>query len=215
MGETIIKLPDVGEGVAEAELVEWHVKVGDTVREEDVLAAVMTGKATVEIPSPVEGEITWRHGEVGDIIATGTVILKIRTGADGGNDRHDAGKDEPAGVDEQGGSAGREEPQPPLSAQTVAQQPEPVHEDRPQASAGAEGRAGQPGPANKPLASPAVRLRAKEAGIDLRLVPASGPAGRVTHDDLDSYIGRESHEPALGPRLTVCTVCVCCRRRPR
>lgn len=196
MGETIIKLPDVGEGVAEAELVEWHVKVGDTVREEDVLAAVMTGKATVEIPSPVEGEITWRHGEVGDIIATGTVILKIRTGADGGNDRHDAGKDEPAGVDEQGGSAGHEEPQPPLSAQTVAQQPEPVHDDPPQASAGAEGRAGQPGPANKPLASPAVRLRAKEAGIDLRLVPASGPAGQITHDDLDSYIGRESHEPA-------------------
>ena len=58
MAERIIKLPDVGEGIAEAELVEWHVKVGDIVREDDLIAAVMTDKATVEIPSPVEGEVT-------------------------------------------------------------------------------------------------------------------------------------------------------------
>ena len=67
MAERVIKLPDVGEGVAEAELVEWHVKVGDLVREDALLAAVMTDKATVEIPSPVEGEIVWLAREVGDV----------------------------------------------------------------------------------------------------------------------------------------------------
>ena len=66
MAEQIIKLPDVGEGVAEAELVEWNVKVGDLVREDAVLAAVMTDKATVEIPSPVDGKIVWLGAEVGE-----------------------------------------------------------------------------------------------------------------------------------------------------
>ena len=72
MGEHVIKLPDVGEGVAEAELVEWHVKVGDLVREDAVLAAVMTDKATVEIPSPVDGEILWLGAEIGDTVAVGS-----------------------------------------------------------------------------------------------------------------------------------------------
>src|SRR3546814_13092409 len=88
-----IKLPDVGEGVAEAELVEWHVNVGDIVREDMVLAAVMTGKATVEIPSPVEGEVTWRHGEVGDVIATGTVILKIKVAGAGRSEERRVGQE--------------------------------------------------------------------------------------------------------------------------
>ena len=69
MAEHVIKLPDVGEGVAEAELVEWTVKVGDVVREDDVLAAVMTDKATVEIPSPVEGEVKWLGAEIGETVA--------------------------------------------------------------------------------------------------------------------------------------------------
>ena len=84
MGEHVIKLPDVGEGVAEAELVEWHVKVGDLVREDMVLAAVMTDKATVEIPSPVDGEILWLGAELGDpgAIASLIVRLKVRGGRD-------------------------------------------------------------------------------------------------------------------------------------
>ncbi|MGB3389727.1 MAG: biotin/lipoyl-containing protein, partial [Pseudaminobacter sp.] len=79
MGEHVIKLPDVGEGVAEAELVEWHVKIGDLVREDALLAAVMTDKATVEIPSPVDGEITWLGAEIGDVVAVGSPIIRIRT----------------------------------------------------------------------------------------------------------------------------------------
>ncbi len=81
MGEHVVKLPDVGEGVAEAELVEWHVKVGDLVREDALLAAVMTDKATVEIPSPVEGEILWLGAEIGDTVAIGSPIVRLQVGS--------------------------------------------------------------------------------------------------------------------------------------
>ncbi|WP_348629039.1 biotin/lipoyl-containing protein, partial [Mesorhizobium sp. M7A.F.Ca.CA.004.10.1.1] len=83
MGEHIIKLPDVGEGVAEAELVEWHVKIGDMVREDTVLAAVMTDKATVEIPSPVDGEILWLGAEIGDTVAIGSPIVRLKVAGEG------------------------------------------------------------------------------------------------------------------------------------
>src|SRR3954471_14695712 len=83
MPERVVKLPDIGEGVAEAELVEWHVKVGDAVREDTLLGAVMTDKATVEVPSPAEGEIVWLAGKVGDVLAVGAdfVRLKVPGGA--------------------------------------------------------------------------------------------------------------------------------------
>ncbi len=83
MAEHVIKLPDVGEGVAEAELVEWHVKIGDLVREDTVLAAVMTDKATVEIPSPAEGEIVWLGAEVGDMVAVGSDLVRLKVPGDG------------------------------------------------------------------------------------------------------------------------------------
>ncbi len=78
MAEHVIRLPDVGEGVAEAELVEWHVKVGDLVREDTLLGAVMTDKATVEIPSPVEGEVVWLGAQVGDVVAIGSEIVRLK-----------------------------------------------------------------------------------------------------------------------------------------
>ena len=78
MAEHVIKLPDVGEGVAEAELVEWHVKVGDLVREDAVLAAVMTDKATVEIPSPTDGEVVWLGAEIGDTVAVGAPLIRLK-----------------------------------------------------------------------------------------------------------------------------------------
>ena len=82
MGEHVIKLPDVGEGVAEAELVEWMVEIGANVREDEVLAAVMTDKATVEIPSPVEGKIIWRGGNIGDVLSVGSPLIRLEV--DGG-----------------------------------------------------------------------------------------------------------------------------------
>jgi 2-oxoisovalerate dehydrogenase E2 component (dihydrolipoyl transacylase) len=81
MGERVIKMPDVGEGVAEAELVEWKVKVGDLVREDDILGAIMTDKATVEIPSPVHGEVLWLGAEIGETVAVGSPLIRLR--ADG------------------------------------------------------------------------------------------------------------------------------------
>ena len=83
MAEHVIRLPDVGEGVAEAELVEWHVKIGDLVREDAALAAVMTDKATVEIPSPVEGEIVWLGAQIGDVVAVGSDLVRLKVPGDG------------------------------------------------------------------------------------------------------------------------------------
>src|SRR5271166_4826819 len=82
MAEHVIRLPDVGEGVAEAELVEWHVKIGDLVRADATLAAVMTDKATVEIPSPISGEIVWLGAEVGDMVAVGSDLVRLRAPGD-------------------------------------------------------------------------------------------------------------------------------------
>ncbi len=185
MVERMIKLPDVGEGVAEAELVEWHVDVGDLVREDMVIAAVMTGKATVEIPSPVDGEVTWRHGEVGDVIATGTVILKIRTAGE-------------AEREEQGEVPAADDPAEP--AHKLIQPLKASHEVSPQVPEKAPLPDVRSGQSARPLASPAVRLKAREAGIDLRHVAATGPAGRITHDDLDAFVRSAHREPvASGP----------------
>jgi len=198
MGEYVIRLPDVGEGVAEAEVVEWQVKVGDLVREDTILGAVMTDKATVEIPSPIEGEVLWLGAKVGDVVAVGSDLVRLKT----------AGEDS--------GSAGRQAQRPPESKAPVigaARSSEPVStapaSDRPEPAPAAPvsltpatggkgyvastrisaGFAPRP-EGEKPLASPAVRLRAREAGIDLRQVPGSGPAGRITHEDLDSFFAR-------------------------
>jgi 2-oxoisovalerate dehydrogenase E2 component (dihydrolipoyl transacylase) len=188
MGEHIIKLPDVGEGVAEAELVEWHVKVGDLVREDSVLAAVMTDKATVEIPSPVDGEILWLGAEIGDTVAIGSPIVRLKVAGEG-NVKPDAA----------GPSAKAEAPAKPAEAKPEAppaakpKPAEPVAKAAPVAVAPktAERVSGAPrAEGEKPLASPAIRLRAKEAGIDLRQVSGTGPAGRISHEDLEAFLAR-------------------------
>lgn len=196
MAEHVIKMPDVGEGVAEAELVEWNVKVGDLVREDTVLAAVMTDKATVEIPSPVEGKVSWLGGEIGEIIAVGSVILKIEVAGDAGatKDVADTETVEPTSVEKT--------ETPPEPAKTPSPAPVSTKPAVPAASLGG----GAPRPAGeKPLASPAVRLRAKEAGVDLRQVSGTGPAHRITHDDLDQFIARGTQPVAAGlrPDMTV------------
>ncbi len=199
MGEHIIKLPDVGEGVAEAELVEWHVKVGDLVREDTVLAAVMTDKATVEIPSPVDGEILWLGAEIGETIAVGSPLIRLKVEGEGTVST--AGKAEAplAAVTPAPAKAAAipavEEPASSKPVPAVATTPENVSLRAPAArsSFGAPRAAGE-----KPLASPAVRLRAKEAGIDLRQVAGNGSAGRITHEDLEAFIAR-------GPQLARAT----------
>jgi 2-oxoisovalerate dehydrogenase E2 component (dihydrolipoyl transacylase) len=182
MGERVIKMPDVGEGVAEAELVEWKVKVGDLVREDDILGAVMTDKATVEIPSPVHGEVLWLGAEIGETVAVGSPLIRLR--ADG---------------EEAPGRGGPESKQPPPP------EPKSVEDAKPPAPiappSAARTFAAQRPEGERPLASPAVRLRAKEAGIDLRQVSGSGPAGRISHQDLEAFLARGAQSaPATGLR---------------
>lgn len=200
MAERIIKLPDVGEGIAEAELVEWHVKVGDIVREDDLLAAVMTDKATVEIPSPVEGEVTWVGAEVGDTVAIGSAIVKLKVAGEGGAAAEQSVADE--GAQEAPADKPAAPPAPPKAEKPTAAAaksaappqpaPKPVRADAPPAQRRA--------PGEKPLASPAVRLKAREAGVDLRQVQGTGPAGRISHQDIDAFLLR-GPEPMRGGGL--------------
>ncbi|TWG96404.1 2-oxoisovalerate dehydrogenase E2 component (dihydrolipoyl transacylase) [Mesorhizobium sp. J18] len=187
MGEHVIKLPDVGEGVAEAELVEWHVRVGDLVREDAIVAAVMTDKATVEIPTPVEGKILWLVAEIGSVVAVGSPIVRIETAGD------DAGPEPVQAQPEAAPTA--PSPAPSVVAEPVA--PAPAKRNAAVPSTVVR-RTGLPRPeGEKPLASPAVRQRAREAGIDLRQVHGTGPAGRIGHQDIDAFIARGTQPPAL------------------
>ena len=191
MGEHVIKLPDVGEGVAEAELVEWHVKVGDLVREDTVLAAVMTDKATVEIPSPVDGEILWLGAEIGEIIAVGSPLIRLKVEGEGTAPPVAEGK--PAA---EAARLPNEEPRP-AAEKAVPPKPaaKPAAPAAQKLAPAARPSFGAPrAEGERPVASPAVRLRAREAGVDLRQVPGSGPAGRITHEDVDAFI---AHGPQV------------------
>ena len=149
MGEFIIKMPDVGEGVAEAELVEWHVKPGDPVREDMVLAAVMTDKATVEIPSPVTGKVLWLGAEVGDTVAVKAPLVRIETAGEAGEAAPDSVPEALAEkvLDEPVAVSSRPEAKAPPQPEKPAPKPAPAPREAPDLSA-------------QPLASPAVRLRA-------------------------------------------------------
>jgi 2-oxoisovalerate dehydrogenase E2 component (dihydrolipoyl transacylase) len=220
MAERIIKLPDVGEGIAEAELVEWHVKVGDVVREDDVLAAVMTDKATVEIPAPTDGEVLWLGAEIGDTVAIGSAIvrLKIAGEASASEDTTPAEK-APAGL-----PAEAPPPAEPAASKAVAPQPDaaapramptPAPPKAPAPPRNAQPAVRRPA-GEKPVASPAVRLKAREAGIDLRQVPGTGPGGRITHEDIDGFLlhGPETgHAPGLVEKSAVTEIKVVGLRR--
>lgn len=174
MGEHTVKLPDVGEGVAEAELVEWHVKLGDLVREDQPLADVMTDKATVEIPSPVDGQVVWLGGEIGDVVQVGSALVRVKTGAEApAADAATAAEPEPE-------PEAKPEPPAPKAAAPAPAKPEP------KPAAAPVPVATKPA-GSKPIASPAVRQAAREAGIDLRQVPGSGPAGRIGREDLAAF----------------------------
>src|SRR5512143_2566078 len=180
MGIRIVKLPDVGEGVAEAEVVEWHVEVGQSVLEDQLLAAVMTDKATVEIPSPVAGTVVALGGEVGSVLAVGAELVRLEVASEGNAEVTAAPREAapPAAV--------------PIERMTTpVPSPKATAPSEPSEApaAVARGALGPPRAAGeKPLASPAVRRRAREAGVDLRQVRGSGPAGRITHDDLDAFL---------------------------
>ena len=186
MGELSVKLPDVGEGVVEAELVEWHVAEGDLVREDDVLVAVMTDKATVEIPAPSDGKVLRLGGEVGESLAVGSELIRLEVAGEG-NRETDA---VPASAPEDDAAPAKPtdapkpaEPELQTTTADTSPKPAPAAPRTRAPSGGAPPRIeGQ-----KPLAAPSVRKRAREGGVDLRQVPGSGPAGRITHQDLDAF----------------------------
>jgi len=157
-----IRIPDLGEGIAEVELVEWRVKPGDLVAEDQVLCDVMTDKATVEIPSSVVGRVVELGGETGQMLAVGSVLIRIEDeaapAAAPGPEASAPGPEAPA-------------PRPSPTPAPVAPAPQP--------------RASPP-PSARPLAAPAVRLRARALGIDLARLQGSGPDGRILHADLDA-----------------------------
>jgi len=197
MGIHVIKMPDIGEGIAEVELVAWNVKVGDDVVEDMNLADVMTDKATVEIPSPVHGKVLALGGKVGDVMAVGSELIRIEVeGA--GNVKDGAAAPTPAAAAPAPKAA-------PAPAPAVATAPAPAPAPNPAPVAKAPPPAAQPAPAkapaagaqkitraptDKPIASPAVRAHAWDLGIDLQYVMGTGTAGRITHEDVDAYAAR-------------------------
>ena len=190
MGIFAFKLPDIGEGVVEGEVVEWMVAVGDTVKEDDPILSVMTDKATVEIPSPTDGVVKSIVGEPGTILAVGQVCIEFETDGEG-----TPVEEAPEPVEE-------------VVEEAPAPEPEPVKEEvapAPAAPAPAPTPVVVAAPGARPLASPAVRQRARESGIDLTTVSGSGPAGRITHGDLDSWKAAGSPVAAAGPARTAQT----------
>jgi 2-oxoisovalerate dehydrogenase E2 component (dihydrolipoyl transacylase) len=189
MGTFTFNLPDIGEGIAEAEIVAWHVKPGDRVEEDQQIADMMTDKATVEMESPVSGTVREVAGEVGDVIAIGSMLVVIETeGAETGAaesapaPKAEAGEERIEAENPDAGDADRAlaaDPEPePLPAPTPA--PGPRHEA-------------------KVLASPAVRARARDLGIDLAEVkPAEG--GRLRHADLDAFLSYTGGYAPAGAR---------------
>jgi 2-oxoisovalerate dehydrogenase E2 component (dihydrolipoyl transacylase) len=217
MGRYIVKLPDIGEGTTEAEIVAWHVVPGQEIREEDPLVDVMTDKATVEIPAPIDGTVVSLGGAVGDKRPVGSELVTLDVAGEGNI---------------------RESPHPP--AAVAAGPPSPAVRERekrrtapaspiPTArkgngdaatmtlsrTAGEGGEAPRAEPSGgvrrqvasprhigeKPLASPAVRRRAWDLGVELQFVPGSGPDGRITQQDLEAYIADGTQPPASGRLL--------------
>jgi 2-oxoisovalerate dehydrogenase E2 component (dihydrolipoyl transacylase) len=197
MSEYVVKLPDVGEGIAEAEIVEWHVAVGDVITEDQVMVDVMTDKATVELPSPVSGTVVSLGAAAGEVLAVGAALVTLDIG---------------------GGAA-----EPPAAAPSATEPVVAAPVTAVPATAGpvagvsaavsiaaapvlplpsnAARNVGAQATASRPQAAPAVRQRAHALGIDLADVAGSGPDGRVGHADLDRHVNRQG-QPTLGHQLT-------------
>ncbi len=158
MSRYVFKMPDLGEGTVEAEVVEWKVKVGDEVEEDSIIAEVMTDKAAVEVPAPVSGRVVSLTGGPGDMVAVGAELAVFEVAGAGVADGSPVG---------------------------AAQEQAPA---QPAVSVSAAAPAVLPAPGARVMTSPAIRRKAREAGIDLAAVTGSGPGGRITAADLEVHI---------------------------
>ncbi len=188
MGLYQFKLPEIGEGIAEAEIVAWHVSVGDRVEEDQQIADMMTDKATVEMESPVAGVVKRLAGEVGDQVAIGSVLVEIETDGEAAAAASAESKDERPMAD--GSEKPTEQQEDAIPVMAVEEAPRdfaPAGEVRGSADKPAS-VADEPAARSraKVLASPAVRQRARDLGIDLSNVQSSGE--RIRHADLDAYL---------------------------
>jgi 2-oxoisovalerate dehydrogenase E2 component (dihydrolipoyl transacylase) len=193
------KLPDIGEGIAEAEIVAWHVKVGDVIGEDQQIADMMTDKATVEMESPVAGKVLELAGEVGDQIPIGSVLVVIETeGADRAAEPVEDSEDERPLAD------GAVEPTPEQAEEipVVAVEEKPASAPAPAPRVEPEVAQKEPTTSAHVLASPAVRARARDLGIDLAQVKTA--SDRIRHADLDAYLlyngGTVSARGTVAPR---------------
>jgi 2-oxoisovalerate dehydrogenase E2 component (dihydrolipoyl transacylase) len=186
MGQYLFRLPDIGEGIAEAEIVAWHIKAGDRVREDQPLLDVMTDKAVVDISSPVTGLVTALHGQKGEKAPVGSVLIELDV------------EGEAADVPAPNGAAKAQPVSKPVAASADA-----GHEIPPPAPTA--------GPANPdPTASPSTRRRAMELGIALQDVLGTGPNGRILREDLERFQKGHIHK---GVRAGVEDVAIVGRRR--
>ena len=190
-GNHVFKLPDVGEGTAEAELVGWHVKVGDVVAEDQLLAEVMTDKATVELTSPVAGTVVALHGDAGQQIAVGGPLVSFQVAGKGNQGSAPAPAPSTAQARSPSPDGGG------MMAPSSAPKSPPVGGSTREAGEGAPSRT-LSDRNQRPLASPAVRNRARDLGIELQFVPGSGPAGRIEHGDLDAWVSSGSGSSVSG-----------------
>ncbi|WP_025917959.1 dihydrolipoamide acetyltransferase family protein [Herminiimonas sp. CN] len=184
MGIHVIKMPDIGEGIAEVELVLWRVQPGDTVTEDQILADVMTDKATIEIPSPVAGTVLALGGKAGEVMAVGSELIRIEVAGTGNADASNATI--PA------------RPAAPPAAAAPTAPAEPARAPAPVGTATARAVPAARPAGEKPIASPALRRRAWDMGIELQYVPGSGAAGRILQQDLDAYAARGAGPYAIG-----------------
>ena len=175
MSRYVFKMPDLGEGTVEAEVVAWHVKVGDVVAEDQVIAEVMTEKAAVEVPSPVSGRIVALNGNPGDMVPVGAELIVFETS--GGAEAADEPPAAAAPAAAEPAAAAAPAPSPTPAAAVAA----------PVAAAAAE-VSDEPAPSGRVKASPATRRRAREAGLDLARVHGSGPGGRITRQDFEAAL---------------------------
>jgi 2-oxoisovalerate dehydrogenase E2 component (dihydrolipoyl transacylase) len=239
MANHTVKMPDLGEGITEVEVVAWHVQAGDTVAEDQVLADVMTDKATVEIPSPVAGRVHRLGGEVGEVLAVGAALIEIavdataaphaaaaapkrpeappdaadnRAGPAGGLASTGADANGAAAVSRTAVSAPAHASSGDAAASAHASSNDaaaPAHASSNDAAAPAHASpesaaaraAAAPAGDDKPIASPALRRRAWELGVDLRQVQPSGVGGRIMQADLDAHVARHgAASPGRAPQ---------------
>ena len=197
MGLFIVSLSDVGEGVAEAELIEWHVAVGDTVSEDQLLGVVMTDKAAVEVPSSVLGKVVKLCAEVGEVVAVGSDLIHLEV--DGVGNSSSGSNPQSAGESGKVTSNTQAAVQSTVP-ETPSKAPVQTQDNRNEVTSppAQPARNADPKTTNtnttsdrkKVLAAPSVRQRAQDLGVDLSTVSGTGPAGRIVHDDLGRFTER-------------------------